>query len=331
MAENKFLTTVADVKLYDNDTGDLILNGKTLLNSSMTQSIQSQAVYGGKGSQKLFEFNYQKELAFSIEDAVFNISYMTLQNNTKVLRELADYYTDEFVTLDSGGKGELSQTPIGNIHVENEDGTHTQVVPNGKSFTYTLLAGKEVRVSFVYKEIMDNVTISASSFPKAVRMVLNGDIMTNNGKEEEMQIVVPKFKPDGAMELSMTHDGVSSSALAGSSIADNKGDYAKISFKKVNESDVQLIKIAASPEEVDLDSAVVGDSEQLSVYGIRGGSYGVILLDNKKLTFTSDEPTIATVDVNGLVALGSAAKSGDNTVIRITDGKLKDNVEVTIL
>lgn len=331
MTENKFLTSVADVKLFDDKTGDLILNGKTLLNSSMTQAIQSQAIHAGKGSKKIFEYNYQKELSFSIEDATFSTSYICLQNNTKVLRELADYYTNEFITLDSTGKGTLSQEPVGNIHVENENGTYTQIIPNGKDFTYPTLAEQEVQVSYAYKEMMDNITLSADSFPKAVRMVLNGDIMTNNGKEEEMQIVVPKFKPDGAMELSMTHDGVSSSALAGTSLADNKGNYAYISFKAVNDEDVPVIKIASSPSEIDLDSTVSGDSEQITVYGIRGGSYGVVLLDNKTLTFTSDEPTIATVDADGLVKLGTAANAGDTTVIRITDGKAKDIVEVTVL
>ena len=331
MTENKFLTSVADVKLFDDKTGDLILNGKTLLNSSITQAIQSQAIHAGKGSKKIFEYNYQKELSFSIEDATFNTSYICLQNNTKVLRELADYYTNEFITLDSTGKGTLSQEPVGNIHVENENGMYTQIIPNGKDFTYPTLSGQEVQVSYAYKEMMDNITLSADSFPKAVRMVLNGDIMTNNGKEEEMQIVVPKFKPDGAMELSMTHDGVSSSALAGTSLADNKGNYAYISFKTVNDDDVPVIKIAASPSEIDLDSTVSGDSEQITVYGIRGGSYGVVLLDNTKLTFTSDEPTIATVDADGLVTLGTAANAGDTTVIRITDGKAKDIVEVTVL
>lgn len=331
MAENKFLTSVADVKLFDDKTGDLILNGKTLLNSSMTQAIQSQAIHAGKGSKKIFEYNYQKELSFSIEDATFNTSYICLQNNTKVLRELADYYTNEFITLDSTGKGTLSQEPVGNIHVENENGTYTQIIPNGRDFTYPTLSNQEVQVSYAYKEMMDNITLSADSFPKAVRMVLNGDIMTNNGKEEEMQIVVPKFKPDGAMELSMTHDGVSSSALAGTSLADNKGNYAYISFKAVNDEDVPVIKIATSPSEIDLDSTVSGDSEQITVYGIRGGSYGVVLLDNKTLTFTSDEPTIATVDADGLVKLGTSANAGDSTVVRITDGKAKDIVEVTVL
>lgn len=330
MAENKFLTSVADVKLYDDITNELILNGKTLINSSLTQSIQSQAVYGGKGSQKLYEFNYQKELSLTIEDGVFSPHYINLQNNTKVLQELTDYYTDEYVVLDASGEGELSETPVGNVHVQTEDGSHVQIVPNGKKLTYLPLANQEVRVSYAYKELMDTITINASSFPKAVRLVLNADVMTNNGKEEEMQILVHKFKPDGAMELSLSHDGVSTSSLAGTALANNKGEYAKISFKKINASSIALVKISASPEEVDLDSSVPSDSEQLSVYGIRGDNT-VVLLDNTKLTFTSDDPLIATVDTNGLITLAGTATATDTTMIRISDGSNIDIVEVTVI
>lgn len=40
--QNQFLTSVANVRLFDRLTDELILNGKTLLNSSMTQAIQTQ-------------------------------------------------------------------------------------------------------------------------------------------------------------------------------------------------------------------------------------------------------------------------------------------------
>jgi len=331
MAENKFLTSVADVKLYDSVTNDLILFGKTLLNTSMTQAIQNQAIYGGKGSQKLFEYNYQKEISFSIEDATMNYAYLSLQNNAKILRELSDYYANEFVVLDATGKGSLEHEPVGSVNVENENGTYTQVIPAGKDFSYPTLAGKEVQVAYVYKELMDGITISASAFPKSVKLVLNGDIMTNNGKEEEMQIVVPHFKPDGALELNMTHDGVSTSPLAGTSLVDNKGNYAYISFKKVALEDVQVIDIAVSPQEIDLDSSVTGDSERLTVYGVRGGLYGVALMDNTQVTFTPDDPMVATVSADGVVTMTAGATSGDSTIVRISNGTARDIVEVTIL
>ncbi len=50
--QNQFLTSVANVRLFDRLTDELILNGKTLLNSSMTQAIQTQAIHAGKGSKK---------------------------------------------------------------------------------------------------------------------------------------------------------------------------------------------------------------------------------------------------------------------------------------
>lgn len=329
MAENQFLTSVADVQLFDLKTGDLILNGKTLLNSSLTQAIQNQAVYGGKGSQKLFEFNYQKELTFAIEDAVFNVAYICLQNNAKVIRELSEYYTTEEVLLSAIGEGTLAQTPVGNVHVEMPDGTYKQLIPTGKNFTEPSLKDQLVTVAYMYNEMMENIDIKADSFPAAVKMVLNADVMTNAGKEKEIQILVHKFKPDGALELSMTHDGVSSSALAGSAIS-HKGSYAKISLKEINVSDVPLVALAATPAEVALDSAVLGDSSTVTMYGIRGGSYGNTLLDNTKLTWTSADVNVATV-VNGVITLGATATTGNTTVVRVSDGTFTDVIAVEII
>lgn len=329
MAENQFLTSVADVQLFDLKTGDLILNGKTLLNSSLTQAIQSQAIYGGKTSQKLFELNYQKELTFAIEDAVFNVAYICLQNNAKVVRELSEYYATEEVLLDASGAGSVSQTPVGNVHIEMPDGTYKQLIPTGKGFTEPALKDQLVTVAYMYNEMMENIDIKADTFPAAVKMVLNADIMTNAGKEKEIQILVHKFKPDGALELSMTHDGVSSSALAGSAIS-HKGSYAKISLKEVNLTDVPLVALAATPAEVALDSAVLGDSSTITMYGIRGGSYGNILLDNTKLTWTSDDTNVATV-VDGVITLGATATTGNTTVVRVTDGTFTDVIAVEII
>lgn len=331
MAENQFLTSVADVYLYDTSgtTETLIMNGKTLLNSSMTQSIQNQAINAGKGSQLIFEFSYQKELTFSIEDAKFSPAYICLQNNTKIHQAFADYYTTEFITLDSNGEGEVEFTPVGAIQIEELNGTYTPQYTNAKKFIRADLAGQEVQVVYAYEVMMDTIEIDAKSFPKAVKMVLNADIMTNNGLEEEMQITVPRFRPDGALELGMTHDGVSSSSLQGKSLADKKGKYAYINFKKVEGEEVQLSALATNPSEIEL-GALDTDGVLVNVFGIRGGQYSNILLNNADLTWTSDDSDIASV-VNGLVTVGATGVTGNETVIRVTDGTYTDVITVEII
>ncbi|MDD1502579.1 Ig-like domain-containing protein [Lysinibacillus sp. NPDC095746] len=329
--QNQFLTSVANVRLFDRLTDELILNGKTLLNSSMTQAIQTQAIHAGKGSKKVYELNYQKELTFSIEDAAFDTAYIALQNGTEINHQLAEFFTDEIILLDADGKGTLADTPVGKVHVEQLNGTFTQYAPAGKDISVPALAGKEVQVVYAVQEMMDTIEISADSFPKAVRMELNVDIRSNNGKTGEVIIEVPNFKPNGAVEISMTHEGVASSSLAGSSLADKKGNYAYIKLRNLSEEKVQFTALAANPSRLVLDSAVAGDSQRITVLGIRGAGYSNVLLQNNELTWKSKNTSIATVDANGVVTLGAAAKANDQTTIEVTDGTFSETIAVDVI
>ncbi|MFJ7731161.1 hypothetical protein ACIQXF_04630 [Lysinibacillus sp. NPDC097231] len=329
--QQQFLTSVANVRLFDRLTDELILNGKTLLNSSMTQAIQTQAIHAGKGSKKVYELNYQKELTFSIEDAAFDTAYIALQNGTEINHQLAEYYTDEIILLDANGKGTLAETPIGKVHVEQLNGMFTQYAPTGKEISVPALAGKEVQVVYAVQEMMDTIEISADSFPKAVRMELNVDIRSNNGKTGEVIIEVPNFKPNGAVEISMTHEGVASSSLAGSALSDKKGNYAYIKLRNLSEEKVQFTTLAANPSRLVLDSSIAGDSQRITVLGIRGAGYGNVLLQNSDLTWTSKAPSIASVSADGVVALGASAQANDQTMIEVTDGTFSETIAVDII
>ncbi|MET4561031.1 hypothetical protein [Lysinibacillus parviboronicapiens] len=329
--QNQFLTSVANVRLFDRLTDELILNGKTLLNSSMTQAIQTQAIHAGKGSKKVYELNYQKELTFSIEDAAFDTAYIALQNGTEINHQLAEFYTDEIILLDASGKGTLADTPIGKVHVEQVNGTFSQYAPTGKEISVPALAGKEVQVVYAVQEMMDTIEISADSFPKAVRMELNVDIRSNNGKTGEVIIEVPNFKPNGAVEISMTHEGVASSSLAGSSLADKKGNYAYIKLRNLADEKVQVTALASNPSRLVLDSAVAGDAQRIAVLGIRGAGYSNVLLQNSDLTWTSKNTTIASVDANGVITLGASAAANDQTIIEVTDGTYLETIVVDVI
>lgn len=184
---------------------------------------------------------------------------------------------------------------------------------------------------YAVQEMMDTIEISADSFPKAVRMELNVDIRSNNGKTGEVIIEVPNFKPNGAVEISMTHEGVASSSLAGSSLADKKGNYAYIKLRNLSEEKVQFTALAANPSRLVLDSAVAGDSQRISVLGIRGAGYSNVLLQNSDLTWTSKAPSIASVNADGVVTLGASAKANDQTMIEVTDGTFVETIAVDVI
>lgn len=335
---SEFLVSVADIKLFDCVGGveTLMINGKTQLNTSLTQTIQTTSLYAGKGAQKVFEYNYQKELAIALEDAAFDIKYLAIQNGTRIVDQVSQLYTEKEITFDASGVAQLPNA-IGVAQVMMQNGEYTAVpVVNGEIAD---LGFADMTTTVVYTEekSMDTIVIDAKTFPRALKLVMNVDIFTNAGKVREMQITVPAFKPDGALELSLTTDGVASSTLNGSAIADNKGNYAYITFNNVEEAtpgigvvDSTVVGLATTPAIIDLD-ATASTPVKLTVLGIRGGIYSNKLIANTDVTFTSKDPNVATVDAMGNVAVGATATLGDETTIEVVYGTYKDVVQVEII
>lgn len=329
LGNKKFAVSVADVLLYDTSCAgeQLILNGKTLINSSITQAIQQTTVYGGKGSQSQFEFNYQKEITVNIEDSTFSPVYMAVQNGTNIVSEEANFYVQEKVTFDATGKATLKSEPVGTVQVGDEFGTYQVVIPTGSDITMEEMADKEATVVYVEKGEFRKMEIKADAFPKTLKLVMTVDIFDDRGKVEEMQIVIPRFKPDGAIDLSLTHDGVATSTLAGKALADCNANYAEIVWKDlVGENEVCYSALSVTPSSIEFET---GDTETLKVKGIRGGLYGNIPI-TEGLEFTSADDTVATVDaVTGLVT----AVGVGTTSITITEksGQTRNiPVEVTV-
>lgn len=315
----KFAVSVADALLFDDSCGgeQLILSAKTLINSSITQAIQATTIYGGKGSQSQFEFNYQKEITVALEDSVFSPVYMAVQNGTNIVNELAKFYNTEEVLFDAQGVATLKGVPAGNVQVAMEDGTFMTVAATGSTVTIPTMADKTVPLTYAEEGMLDTITIDASSFPKSLKLVLKVDIFDDNGLAEQMQIVIPKFKPDGALELSLTHDGVATSALAGKALSSG-GQYAKIAFKKVSQTEKPCF-VALVPTPADIEFSVLNNNTPVtvSVLGVRGGIYGNITLNNASLKWESSDDTVVTV-VDGVITLDPAVVAPQTATITVT-------------
>lgn len=332
---NQFLVSVADVKIFDCDNGveRLMINGKTKLNTSLTQTIQTTSLYAGKGAQKIFEYNYQKELAIALEDAAFDVKYIAMQNGTTIVNQLSEFYKEEEVTFDPTGVATLTGTPSGVVQVQMSNGEFMAVPAVDQ--TITDIAFADVTATVVYAEMknLDTITIDAKSFPKAMKLVMNVDIFTNAGKIQEMQIVIPQFKPDGALDLSLTTDGVASSTLNGTALIDQKGNYAYFAFENVagaTGANAIITGLATNPSLISLD-ATGTETVAVKVLGLRGGIYGNVPLVNTDLTFTSKDTAVAQVSANGVISLGDTATVGNETTIEVSNGTYKDVIVVEII
>ena len=330
--KNKFLASVADVFIYD-QADNLFAYGKTLLDSSITQSIQSSSIFGGKQSQKLFTYKYQKELQIAISDAAFNLEFIALQSNAKFENGMSEYYTTTLVDFAGDTATLPAEVTATSVDVQLPKGGFMKAnVIDGSVTVPGLGDSKDVVVSYVTQKAMDTLAISGTKFPTASKVVLNADIFTDeDGKVEELQIVIPKFTPDGALDLQLTHDGVSNTPLAGTSSVDARGNHAYFQLVPVEGAGgtgeagaTSYLELAASPNVISV--AVDAQAPALTVYGVRGGVYGVALVQPSEITYTVEDPLVASVDANGIIT-GLAVGT---TIITLTVGNASDIVRVTV-
>ena len=333
-----YAISTGTVLAYDTSCGgeQLMFVGNTLMNTSLSQSIQSTQIYGGKGSRLLLEYDYQKEITLSIEDAAFEPQYLALQNGAKIADQLGLVYRTETVTFSETGEATLTFTPKGNVQVEQVDGTFLGAVPKTKTVTMPEMAGKETTVVYVEEAKTKTLTLDSSTFPSSFKVVLIVDLFDENKtKVEEAQITIPKFKPDGNFELSLTHDGVATSSLNGKAL-DDKGIYGIIKYVPVvnnkDEASCEVVDLVVFPSTtIELDSTDMRDSVTLSVRPLYNDDSIGVPYANTALEFelASAGTDVANVDA-GVVTLGGVATKSSSDTITITDPISGKTKEVTV-
>lgn len=333
---NHFAVSTATALLFDTACqGDqLFASSTTMLNTSITQAIQSTTIYGGKGSKALFDFNYQKEISVTLEDSVFNPNYLAAQNGTSIAKKMSEVFTTEEVVFDATGKGSLKNTPEGNVQVPL-DGKFTAVLATGKDVVVPALAGKTVNVTYAHNKLVDTLSIDASTFPKALKLVLTIDIFDKQQRlVEQMQITIPNFKPDGNMEISLTHDGVATSSISGKALI--CGDkYATITFIPVQGDDEAtcLTQIVTIPSKIEFDDDAQNETRTLTVLGVRGLGNTLIPNTDANLEFNSTDPDLFTVTDGVVTFVGTSTATTGTVEIKYTEAgqEFIDAVTVSIV
>lgn len=333
----EFVVSVADFAFYINDV--LACTGVTNLSSSISVSMQEQAVNAGKGNQKVFSYKYGRELTAELEAADWKLEYLALQSGSQISKDIKDFYSlNECVTLVEG-IGILDDTPIdgAKVGVELPDGVFVEVEPDGATIDLTSLGltNEKVRVTYQYNTMAKRITIDAESTPYVGKLVLQADKHNNRkGKVGTVEIVVPAYSLDGNFDISFTPDGVVSTKLSGTALAvegdqcsDGGAVYAYVTEKDNNDVEISVSDIVIVAPATSIKAS---ESMNLSVEGIISSLYAPIQLDVSKVTFsvTSGEATGTTVEAKtGKVTAGSTA--GVATV-KAVYGKLEDTIEITV-
>ena len=150
------------------------------------------------------------------------------------------------------------------------------------------------------------------------------------GKVGSIQITIPKFQADGNFTMDFSNDNAAQTNLSGTALAslnekctDGKEILGWVDEFNTEEEALTVYDIAVTPTTVSLKT---GETCDLTVYGIKGGAYANILIDNASCSYTSDKDTTAKAE-KGKITAGSEA--GD-ALITVDYNGVKDYVKVTV-
>ena len=327
--QDQFITTVANCFLRDKELDVIVMKSKTLVNSNIAFNVQETEIRGGEFHKLLYVYNFGRTGEITLTDARYEPSLIAINCGQTIQNQLSDVYVfEEAVTLDGSGVGSVvAQTPLAGAkaYVQTADKSIVTKSFSGSSFTMGApYANQKVYVTYQYNETVDMVTIDGTNFPKSYELVMEVKVWDKEGLKEKVQWIFPAFKPSGNFEMPLASDTPATSTMTGKVIDDND----IYGYKKVIpvSSSVTYTAIAADAGEVNLDS---GEDYTITVYGLRGGLYAPVTIDNADCTFTSSDTAVASVSAAGLIEY-----VGDGTAyitIEHDASGLTDVVEVTCL
>lgn len=325
------LVSVADVMFFNPTTDDYIGEGLALTNSTLTQEVQTIEQRGGYLNALLFNIQHSKTVTVELESATFKMEYLAFQTGTPIISGLSGVYKfDECVTIQNGA-GELQDTPVGNVYVRMPNGAVKTIIPTGKNIDIGEASfSGSLQVVYQYNAQVDQVTIDTKTQPLTVKAVMRVHVLSQDGIEGYIQIIIPRLKFNGSISLSLTSDAVSTFGIGGTAqeYADECGDSYYADVKYINTASTENIaveSIVASPNVLTFSLAGVHEATA-NVIGLRNAPYTNVTLNNTDLTFQSQADETATVTEEGLI---TGVQEGTTTVTVSYQG-LQDIITVNV-
>ena len=279
------------------------------------------------GNSLLSMYLHDSAMALTMTDSLFSLTYLSLQTGS-LIQAGADVLTLEQVTTTVANKITVKDTPqkfgqfgtIGWYSLAGEDNWTTITFdPDTKTANVAdLPQGTTVCVKYTKTDASaEQFTVSSAFIPAQVYAVITLPLFksgtdakqfSNSSKVGEIQVEIPNFMFDGAVDLALTSSGATTTPLSGHALAtftgfegcdSNDGYYAKLKQVTYNKDEFADVKaIVAADANVELK---VGEKQMLQIYAIYSGIKAPKLIDNSKLTFTSSSATFASVEPTGEV------------------------------
>jgi hypothetical protein len=343
---NYFIGGVMTADLYAGD--ELFSTAKTLLDSSISINVDAVDVRGGVGHKLFGKYFHSSKFDMKFTDAMWRLEYVAKNIGSSITMG-GDAFTQESVTLTSGGAGTVNGTPvafgtygtIGWVALPNTSNWQ-KVTFTGSGFTSPVgSSGDEVCVKYVTNDAAARKLIVISNIiPDTIRVVgkvglFAGDSsnLSASTKVGYVQFEIPRFLLNGTQEIAMTSNGVSNTPLNGSALSvdsttcDGEGYYAIIT-EILNSSNWYDTCYALAIVD---DSITLNDTTTTANLDIR--ALYTNAMPNKPpysgLTFTSSTPATCTINSSGVITRVAAGTS--IITVTITDkNTISAQADVTV-
>lgn len=294
------------------------------------------------GNSLLSMYLHDSAMALTMTDSLFCLDYLSLQTGS-LIQAGADILTVEQVTTTVANKITVKDTPqkFGQFGVigwyalsGSDDWTTITFDQDTKTANVAdLPQGTTVCVKYTKTDASaEQFTVSSAFIPAQVYAVITLPLFksgtdskqfSNSSKVGEIQVEIPNFMFDGAVDLALTSSGATTTPLSGHALAtftglegcdSNDGYYAKlkqVTYNKDEFADVKAIVVA----DANLELKAM-ETQTLQVYAIYSGIKAPKLIDNSKLTFTSSNDTYASVDAKGVVTANAQGHADIEIVVK---------------
>lgn len=344
---NYFIGGVMTADLYAGD--ELFSTAKTLLDSSITISVDSAEVRGGVGHKLFGKYFHTSKFDMKFTDAMWRLEYVAKNIGSSITMG-GDAFVQESVVLTTGASGTVVGTPvafgtygtIGWVALPNTT-TWQKVSFTGSTFTSPVgISGDTVCVKYIKNEsAARKLIVSANIIPDTIHVIgkvglFAGDSsnLAASTKVGVVQFEIPRFLLNGSQDISMTSNGVSNTPLSGSALevssatCDGDGYYAIIT-EILNSSNWydSCYALAVVDDSITLDTTTT--TATLDVRALYNNA-----MPNKPnyadLTFTSSTPATATVNASGVVTKVGTTGTTIITVTITNKNTISAQADVTV-
>lgn len=332
MADNIFTAGVAKCLLFSGQ--DLIGYAQTLSDSTFSASITAEEIRGGQGNLLYGQYFHDSNIAITLTDAMFNISYVAANLGVNLEQGGISIVEEELTVGAVGGALTLTQTPVA------FDGAYIGWYKKPSDADWTIgtidavqkkmnVAGAKTDEHYCVKYFYQNesaksITIKAQFVPKVLHLVMindlfsgsSSDVAASTSKYGRLITDIPNFQLDGAIDLSWAAASAATVSLSGKALAYSDSESCETDpvygtmTQEIFGADWRDEVYAIAIENPDVDLAQNG-TETLIVRALFKGAVAPQRKDNANFTFAIENApastaTGTTVGANtGIVTAGT--------------------------